>query len=131
MRESREEDPESYPSQLWKETEWNGNHQAKDERSAYVSERSNKQRVPLERSGSVKKKKNYLVKPDFIQLTLKTALTEADLFTSKTSRLGTAVVTPNSAALDKAVSLTASKTEKDTQYIKISLKWLIFVLFFF
>lgn len=86
-----------------------------------MSERSNKQRVPLERSGSVKKK-NDLVKPDFIQLTLKTALTEADLFTSKTSRLGTAVVTPNSAALDKAVSLTASKTEKDTQYIKISLK---------
>lgn len=50
-----EEDPDPYRSQLWKETEWNGNHQAKDERGAYVSERSDKQRVPLEGSHPVKK----------------------------------------------------------------------------
>lgn len=44
---------------------------------------------------------------------------------SSTSRLGTAAVIPNSAALDKAVSHTASQKRKDLYYIKISLKLLI------
>lgn len=49
---------------------------------------------------------------------------------SSTSRLGTAAVIPNSAALDKAVSHTASQKRKDLYYIKVSLKLLIFIYLF-
>lgn len=49
---------------------------------------------------------------------------------SSTSRLGTAAVIPNSAALDKAVSHTASQKRKDLDYIKISLKLLISIYLF-
>lgn len=45
---------ESYCSQLWIETERDGDHQAQNERNTYVTEGSDQQRLPLEKSCSVK-----------------------------------------------------------------------------
>lgn len=45
---------ESYCSQLWIEAEGDGDHQAHHKRNADVTEGSNQQRVPLEKSSSAR-----------------------------------------------------------------------------
>lgn len=99
------EDAESHRSQLWKETERDGDHQAQNKRNTYVTERSDQQRSPLEKSCSEKETVCGEIQQVF--KVNETTFKVTDLCKTQTSRLGTAAVVPNSAARDNAVSLTA------------------------